>query len=278
MITRRALLTGATGALGSALVAPGVAASSRTIPLRIGHASMRYSLDRRQHEHDARAVFRHARETGQALVSGTESGHTNSLHRQIPAAAHAHGYAIRISRWGAWVAVDRRFGTIVDSGEIRAIPGLSLPARLGGHSPRGIIWARIRPDDPSIGTITYGASHWLSRRSRRAQHTTNRRLVRAVSRWARRVGDDHALVFYAADTNEDDARVDVFAGGPLRTCWDEIGEHPRTWRRRCIDVIASYDGDSRVSCRDARVLTDRRLFLFSDHSLIDATYVIRPLV
>jgi hypothetical protein len=276
--TRRSLLLGGAAlGLGTLVDAP-AAASSRSIPLRVAHASMQFSDDYAQHHHDARAVFRHARETGHVIVTGTESGRGNSLYGLILRAAQAHGYAIHRSPSGEWVAVDRRFGRIVDRGEIPVIPALSIPAGHGGHGARGIVWTRIHPHDRRIGTIVYGAGHWLTHRSLRARpRPGNDAMTHALGRWARRAGDGTALVFYGADTNRHDEDRDVFGGAPLRSCWDEIHRHPPTRIHGTIDVIASYDRDDRVSCRDARVLGDRRLFLFSDHSLIEATYAIRSL-
>jgi hypothetical protein len=274
-VSRRTLVAGGLGAAGTLLLdEPAEAARARHV--RILHASCQFSDTRAEHAHDARAIFAHARRSGIELVSGTEAG-GNSLSWQIPKAARAHGYAIEL-RGGDWVAVDREFGIVDRRGYVPVYAGLSRPARLGGHGPRGITWIRVRPRDRRIApAVFYGSSHWLTRRSLRASGLrSNRRLARAVGRWAADHGRGDALVFYAADVNEDDRRRDVFARGPLTTCWDELRKWPATRSSgRTIDVIASLDWDDRVSCSGARRLDDRDLFLFSDHAAIEAGYRVR---
>lgn len=271
MPTRRGVIMGA--ALGVAAMAAPARAAGGTV-IRIQHSSLQYSDDIRQHAHDAHALFRYARATGAVLVSGTESGN-NSLHWQIPRAAHRHGYAVHRGR-GEWVAVAHDFGRIVDRGYVPVYGPLGLPARRGGHGPRGIPWVRIHPHAPGVGPVVFGAGHWLTRRSLRASRLpSNGRMTRAVATWARRHGRGRPIVFYAADTNTDDRRRDVFGGGPLTSCWDAVRRHPATRpvSGRCIDVIAAYDNDGRVSCQGAHVTALR---LFSDHRTIAAAYRVRP--
>ena len=270
MITRRAVLLG--GAVGGvALAAP--ADADRAAVIRIQHSSGQYSDSRAEHAHDAHALFAHARQSGAAFVSGTEAGH-NSLRWQIPRAARNHGYACRVAPGGTWIAVAHWFGPVSHWGVVPVFPRLTAPARLGGHGPEGIVWARVRPLKTAVAPlVTFGAGHWLTPRSLRASGIgSNRRMARAVGRWAREHGQGRALVFYAADSNEHDNRTDVFDGAPLTTCWDELGKWPRTRNFSCLDVIASRDSDTRVSCLGARV--DRGLVLFSDHRTISAAYAV----
>lgn len=246
--TRRGIVLGA----GFALMAGRHKAQPAVI--RIQHSSLQFSDDQSEHAHDARAVFDYARATGAALVSGTEAGaFGNSLRYQVPGAARVHGYEFHRTG-GAFVAVAKRWGEVVARGY--------LPAEAG----RGVPWVHVRPHDAAIGGVTYGAGHWF------AHGRSNGRMAAAVGRWATRHGQGRAIVFYAADTNTNDRAADVFAGRRLTTCWDETGRHPAT-RLRCIDVVASFDPDARVSCRGAAVAP---LFLFSDHRTISAAYRVAP--
>lgn len=274
MIGRRALLvSGLIGAAGSLAELPPAEAAGTT-ELRLQHSSLQYSDTAGEHLRDAERLFTHARRAGNVFVSGTESGPANSLHAQIPAAAHRHGYAIELAG-GTWVAVDRRFGAIVARGFLPVFPELAHR-----HPPAGIVWIRVRPRNRRIApAVSYGSSHWLTRRALRASGIrSNRRLARAVDRWAIRHGRGRSLVFYGADVNLDDRSRDAFAGGPLTTCWDELRTWPGTRvTGRTIDVLASLDWDARVSCRRARRLADRDLFLYSDHDTIEAGYRIELL-
>lgn len=271
MIARRDLL--AAGLLGGAstILGPIAHAAPTTTLLRIQHNALQFSDSDLAHRHDADAVFAHARRVGNVLVSGTESGRGNSLWTDLPAAAARHGFALFHTTPGEWVAVDRRFGTIGDRG---AVP--VYPAR-GGHAARAIAWIRVEPHDRRIGWVVFGVGHWLTRRSLLAENLgSNARMAHAVNRWARLHGTRRRLVFYAADSNLDDRARDLFLGGPLTTCWDEIRSWPGTRHTgRTIDAIASFDWDRRVECRWAHALGDRRLFLASDHDMVEAGYRVR---
>jgi hypothetical protein len=261
--TRRALLTAALLTAAEATTVPAWGAGTTT--LRIQHTSLQFSDTRLAHRHDARAIFHHARAVGNVLVSGTESGRHNSLWHAIPAAAADHGFALHLHPTGDWVAVDRHWGAISHRGYVAV-----LAAHPGGkHGPRGIVWARVRPHSPHLGTVSYGAGHWLA--PHLAGHQIgNRHMARAVGHWARHQGEGPSLVFYAADTNQDDAHLRPFGSQPLRTCWDELGHHPPTRTSHTIDVVASLDWDQRVSCLWASSLGDGRMWLATDHSLIEA--------
>jgi hypothetical protein len=59
--------------------------------------------------------------------------------------------------------------------------------------------------------------------------------------------------------------------GELTSCWDELGRYPDTAGRLTLDVVGSFDPDSRVSCLRAR----RWHKLASDHVAVSAWYQVR---
>ena len=196
MIARRDLL--AAGLLGGAsAILGGAAHAAPATTLRIQHNSLRYSSGLRAHRHDAEAVFAHARDVGNVLVSGTESGRGNSLWVDVPAAAARHGFALFHTPPGEWVAVDRRFGTIADRGAVPVYPARHASPAHGGHAARAIAWIRVEPHERRIGPVVYGVGHWLTPRDVAVEHLAgNSAMARAVNRWARFHGRGHRLVFY----------------------------------------------------------------------------------
>jgi hypothetical protein len=77
-----------------------------------------------------------------------------------------------------------------------------------------------------------------------------------------------------------DDKVDVFNGQPFTTIADELHKHPKTHgldirHGTVIDVIASYDGDQRVSAKAYHVADDSDLMLHTDHFLLEAVYSVQ---
>jgi hypothetical protein len=257
---------------------------SRQLVLRLQWSAGQFSDSPKHHEHDASAVFKYASHNGIDVVAGSEaqvSGRNNLL-AALRAAAPGHGYRIVTrQRQDCWIAVSRNLGRLTHAAFDPVVEQVHKPARLGGHGPRGIFRASITPHDGRYGLIRVGVSHWLTKAADPGQHG-NALLDRSIGVWAKRAGGGNALAFYMGDTNHNDRAVDVFAGAPLTTCWDELGKWPTTEPSRpggrgpTLDVIASYDRDKRVRCASAKALTDTDLQLFSDHYTIRATYAIEP--
>lgn len=247
--------------------------------IRLQHSSGQFSDSRDEHAHDAKAIFDHATKREAWVVTGTESGESpvnHDLHDLIVKEAAAHNFAIYANRFGEWVAMNRSFLRSLRHGyEGPFIPGShGLTAAQGGHSPRGVTWMQGQARGVDLGRITTGAAHYLTKRSIEGTGHTNHALQAGIGVFGKEFGPKGDKVFFAADTNMQDRRTDVFAGHPFTTCWDELGKHPSTGHGN-IDIIASYDEDKRVSCKAARSLTDSDLRLYSDHFTIEATYEVR---
>jgi hypothetical protein len=254
------------------------AATSTTVVIQ--HNSMQFSDDTEHHAHDARAVFDYARDHDVWAVTGTEAGASPANHELrsfLMAEARAHGYSGYFHRYGDWVAVDRaRFKDRKFGYEGPFIPGTHrIGVAEGAHSPRGITWMQGHTE---VGLVTVGSAHFLTKLSIAASGS-NDRLIRGVAKFGREYGAGRKIVLFDADTNEPDRRIDVFKGiAPFTTIADELGEYHATHEGGAIiDVIASYNADSRVKAKAYRVLDDSALHLFSDHLVLVGTYDVKPL-
>lgn len=254
--------------------------------VRIQHNSMQFSDNPKQHAHDAKAVFKRARETGALFVTGTEAGAKEGdedLHSLLIDAAKEYDYHINAQRFGDWAAVDKRQvlkDSIHHGYEGPFIPGThGLKASQGAHSPRGITTIEAEPRVKGVGIVTMGCAHFLTHRSTLVSGS-NQPLITGISRWAHGAGSGRKLVFFDADANLRDDRVDVFNGAPLTTCWDELGKYPATHglnkqRGTTIDIVSSYDHDGRVECKSAHVLDDSDLKLATDHFMLEVVYKVK---
>jgi hypothetical protein len=221
---------------------------------------------------DAEKIF----SLGSDVITGTEAGR-ESLKEILRDAAKTHGYAIFLSEPGEWIAVRDGLGKVRRSGLVPVLPGQRGPARLGGHAPRGIFWTEVLI--PEVGVATFATGHFLTKgrspRTRRGRQ--NIAYQKALADFTRSRGRGSRLVFFSADTNLNDRKIDVFGGGPLVSAWDEVGTHPSTHGPRggTIDVIARHTGDGRVRFTHAEALN--ALGLSTDHYTIRAVAEIRPL-
>ena len=207
--------------------------------IRMGHISMQWSDSREQRQADIDKVLAHANDKGYAWLTGTEA-ESPGIRDQFQAACEAAGF--RFYGWSEiWIAVR----------EARIVSGWETE-------------------------LTVLASHFqtqgISREAARLKD--NASLAAEVGRMARAHGGGTAKVFFGADVNMPDNRKDVFFGEPLTSCWDELKEYPRTTGWGTIDVIASYNPDTAVSCRYAHAYPDSEFDLNTDHYLIDATYTV----
>lgn len=192
------------------------------------------------------------------------------------AACNANGYQLHHALHGDTALAVRVIHKILAAGEAESIPGAKGPASEGGHGPRPILWATIRPFETSERVTIHGA-HWVTRKAddghQQLQLTQDLGdVVRGHSRGSR-VG------FWLGDTNSPDTRRDstpvdrALTRADLTSCWDELGKYPPTHGRDTIDVIGSYDPDRRVSCLRA----GRWPAGNSDHRPVSAWYRIRPI-
>lgn len=102
----------------------------------------------------------------------------------------------------------------------------------------------------------------------------NKRIAEKVGDMARAYGNGSGVVFYSGDQNINDRFHDTFMGGPLTSLGDELKKWPTTGHGS-IDVIASYDGDDKVSGLAYRVLTDNVVPLHSDHYVIEGVFEVK---
>jgi hypothetical protein len=234
--------------------------------IRIGHISMQAPDPDAQQTSDAKKVFARARSRNYRWQSGTEANTTSDseIYRK---AAGAEDF--RYVRGGdLWVAVRRPITHGLEHEFTKLIDG-----QAGVHPQMGVF--RVTFKDLELGWLTLLGSHYQTVRQEKANPGGNKLLTDEITRQAIKYGAARRKVFYFGDQNLDDKTTDTFKGGPLTTCWDELKSYPDTHDTRTIDVIASYDADTRVKCVSARVLTDNQVPLHSDHSLVEADYEIK---
>ena len=242
--------------------------------LNVAHFSMQFSDTRDQVEADAERIFTR----GYDWITGTEAG-DYPVRIVLKKAARRHGYTFHEYK-SNWVAIDkslivmgtRRTGhaTIVDG---------KLTAGIGNDS--NIVWDTFRTS--KYGTITVMASHYPTRgnpdakmRSRRVNVRWTKKLAVAIGAKTKQFGSGPNLVFYGGDQNIVDRITDTFFGQPLTSVWDELGRWENTGHGN-IDVIASYDKDSRVKALYGRALDDSELFMHTDHFPVEAGFSVKHL-
>lgn len=252
--------------------------------LRLAHASMQFSDTDRQHDHDARVCFTR----GYDWITGTEAGGKKSADLRVALHRHAraNGYRLFIPRrpTDCWIGVSR---DLIAGGWSQhyepVIPGSSASGDPRKYGPKGVVSVGFDTED--LGHIGIAAAHYLTRGRRPGpasqsgpvdRYAENTRLARAIGEWAREAGKGSNLAFYGGDQNIVDRTDDTFRGEPLTSAWDHLGKYENTGHG-VIDVIASYDGDGRVTWRSIRALDDRELFLHADHFLVEAVAEVRVL-
>lgn len=278
-----------------------------TVRVHAMHASLQFGDTDKQHTDDLEKIFERASTRGVKWLTGTEAGPgAGNTSRELLRIGKEFGYRMWVpsarkrpaaegGTTDCWIAVAEDF--IVgdwETGFDPVIPGSrSLYAAAGATNPdqyprwgtKGLV--RVSFQSP-LGRISIGAGHYLTQ----ARHPGavvkgvdhwewNKKLGEHISEWAVREGKGSALVFYGGDQNMADQRNeqpqgDTFFGGPLTSAGDELNQWPNTGHGP-IDVIASYDRDSRVKAAYWRSLTDKEFPLFTDHFLCEAGFDIRTL-
>lgn len=240
--------------------------------LKTAHISMQRNDSDAQQKADTARIFRRARSNGLLWVTGTEAGPAaGRLADHLRRSADAKDYRFVAPRMGSdvWLAVDRRAiaGRFV-TGYIPVIPG-----RLGKWAPRGLRWASFNAG-PSVGTVSVSVAHYVT--GGQINRHLNREIAEKTGEWARRHGKGSSLAFYSGDQNIGDGVADTFFGQPLTSAWDELGKHENTGAGN-IDVIASYNNDTRVRARYIRALDDSEFFLHTDHFWVEAGFSVERL-
>lgn len=235
--------------------------------LTIGHVSMQWSDSKEQKQSDLKKIFEHANSRNYAWITGTEANH--GLAPMIKTAAEVAGFTF-FNRGEQWLAVrTKRISSGWETEWTKVVGGVA-----GRYPDRSVIRASFK--DAWLGVVTVLCSHYQTQSISReaARKGDNEKIAAEITRMANAHGGGTAKVFYGGDQNITDNKHDSFFGGPLTSCWDELGEYPKTTGWGTIDVIASYNPDKAVKCKSARAWNDTDLPLNTDHYLIEATYSI----
>lgn len=273
--------------------------------VRVGHAPLEFGDTRAQHEHDIEKIFDHAVSRRWAWITGTEAGPgagtTGDLLLRI---GKAHDYKMWVPSamlgrghpgvtTDCWVAVrkdiiaggwERGFIPVIPgSGELYAKQGLRDPHHIQPKwGPKGIVHVGF---DSVLGHVNVAAGHPLTDGNTPGPSSVihgvdhyywNGKFQKALGAWGRANGEGKALAFYGGDQNDQDREHDTFRGQPFTSAADELKDWENTGHG-AIDVIASYDADTRVKATNWNVLDDSEFQLFVDHWLCEATFEVKTL-
>lgn len=242
--------------------------------LKVAHSSMEFSDTPKQQKHDANIIF--AR--NYAWITGTEAG-MEPLTSLLRDAAELNGYTFGMYK-ANWVAVRK---DLIDRGSYKFDKETVVDNDLvvGAGHDTNIVWAQFT--NPALGKVTVMASHYprfgrpgASDPTLRVNLKWTEKLAHAIGDNAEEFGAGKALVFYGGDQNIPDNISDTFFGEPMTSTWDELGRYENTGHG-IIDVIASYDRDTRVKAVSSRALSDKELALFTDHFLVEAVFDVQNL-
>ncbi len=237
------------------------------------HVSMQFSDSGPQKKSDADKIFARAKSRNVAWLTGTEG-----TFGAVPAAtllkeaAEKNGY--RFARQGsdAWVAIQ---GSLV-KGNWKATYVKVIDGVAGKYPDRGVFYVEFDAAR-GLGHVTVIAAHYNTDGAPGGpQAENNRKIAKVIGDVATAQGANAALVFYGGDQNIGDKAHDTFFKQPLTSTWDELKKWPNTGHGN-IDVIASYNGDKRVSAAYSRVLDDSKFPLNTDHFLVEAGFKVSVL-
>jgi hypothetical protein len=233
--------------------------------IRIGHISMQ-STDRPGEQHaDARKVFARAKARNYVWLTGSEANNA-TVSAVFESEANAAGFYY-VRGGDAWIAVPKhRVNGVLQHGFTPVIKGEAHK-----FPTRGVTRATYVDDE--LGKVTVLACHMQTKRTSVDRPHDNVLLATEIGKQARQYGQGTSLVFYGGDQNITDRTDDTFKGQPLTSCWDELKRWPNTGHDN-IDVIASYDGDIRVTAKAADAFDDTEFSLNTDHYLIEAVYTV----
>ena len=252
-----------------------------TAKLRFAHASMEFGDTTKQKKDDLQKIFGRDYD----VITGTEAGSgSGELPKLLKSAGKAEGYKVYVpGRYDTWVAVKR---SLKASGTFATGTGHALdrssrvsPTPPGRWGDKGVVWVEWNMG-PTYGRLGVASVHYLTTKGAGPKHKawSDKEYARVIGEWARLRGakGEPLSVFLGGDFNLNDKTTDVFKGQPFKTCWDDLGKWPSTGHGN-IDAIARYVPDKRVTCVGARVLDDKKLFLNTDHWLVEAEYEIKAL-
>lgn len=245
------------------------------INLDVAHFSMQYSDVEKQKKADVNHIF----SRGYDWATGTEAGE-EPLKSILRASAKAHGYTFHEFK-SNWISIHKSM--IVPLTHVRdSVTVVDNDLFVGGFGhDLSIVWDTFL--HRQLGRITIMASHYkvkgrpVPNPEYRVNLPWNKRLAKAIGAKGRLFGAGKSLVFYQGDQNILDRIHDTFLGqADFTSTWDELGRWEDTGHGN-IDVIASYDPDTRVKARYVRALDDSELFMFSDHHPVESGFSVQAL-
>lgn len=224
---------------------------------------------------------------GADVFTGTEvgPGEVRPLVREI---FSDHNYRVYLSPTASdgWIAVKKDIITgHFEGGSIHVLDSAPAAGDPHPYSRKDITWVKYESDVYG-GGMAHGAFHMLTKGRWPGQaqedkpgdpvnhYQANKMFGRKLADFAIQAGVGPNKSWLMGDSNLLDSRADIFVGKPVTTCWDELKKYPDTGHGN-IDVIASLDADQKVTCKSARVYTDRDLPLNTDHYLVEAVYSIK---
>lgn len=271
--------------------------------VRVAHVSLQFGDPDKQHTADITKIFKRAVERRQAWLTGTEAGPgSGNTGKELIRIGEENGYLVYVPEvegkkgtaarhTDCWVAVRKdlvKEGTFKEN-FVPVIPGSgklerldpSLPNKRFG--PKGVVYVEFDSTNRDLGHVTVMAAHYLTeaRRPGSPWWPWNEKLGKAIGELAEEKGKGKSLVFYGGDQNMADNRNnepqgDTFFGEDLTSTWDELKTYENTGHG-CIDVIATYDADKRVSAIETVALDDKEFFLHTDHFYVEAELRVAPL-
>ena len=246
----------------------------RRVRAEVGHFSGQFSDNPEQWRHDLEVVM----SRGYDWITGTEAGESDNW-TVVRSVAAAKGYTLRRFR-SNWIAIHR---SVFVPGSIKSGDKVVVDNDLvvGHGHDTSYVWLTFTHSTPGVGKISITASHYPTKGRPDAKDPAyrvnlkwTRMLGRQIGEKMRELGKGKALSFYGGDQNITDKENNTFFHDLPISCWDEIQRWPGTGHGN-IDVVARSKKDGRVKCIRARAFTDKQLFLYSDHYLIQAVYEIR---
>lgn len=237
---------------------------AKTYKVHFLHASLRIQDPGRP------ADVRFALSQGADYVSFTE---TAGIKSEMQEACRDKGYQLVAfaEESGESFCINKDTVKLKNKGSVIGTP------KTGPSDARRIVYIQTKFDDE---TIWFHTCHWLANladgvqpRQRQQRHNDNTRRMAAIVRKHAKGSD---LSFFSGDSNVDDQGGitdynQIMRSNGLTSIWDEFKVYPNTHGRRTIDIIGSYDPDTRVKGLRYKVWPKQN----SDHRPISAWYEIK---
>lgn len=227
---------------------------------------------------DAKKIF----STGAHVMSGTEAGPGAKEYDQaLRAAARKNGYLFfRPNPQDCWVAIHKDLrvpGTVIKKGCPIILPRGRSVGDPHPYSAKGVPWLQVVTPFGGL-PLTMTGGHWLTKGRWPGQaqedkphdpvdhYAANTKMAHRTAKLCERKIQNGGWAFNGSDTNLIDRTKDVFRGGDMVTCWDEVKSWPNTGHGN-IDVLARH-GKCKAKFKSARTMPE--LDLNSDHLPITA--------